>query len=331
MIRFLTAAALFIALPVSAQQAVLQAGPITPGHVPAYISAGSQPVVIDGGPASGGNVGVGVSEIGMVAPSSPTGQFGTNFCDYDAPVSSGHFHYLCFSANAGGNGPEIAVGAGGSASSLPLTFFVNGALMEPVIASMGTFGEYVNGVDSAGNLQYSGLNAPQPTKIGGVYQSSSSNGQFVRGVEIDGTLMYDWPAGPTNTQRGGVFSSGPTFGEYVNGVDSSGNLLYSGLNAPQPTTIGGVYQSSASNGQFVIGVGNSGHLAYAYPPGSTGTMTGLGIASDSGCSGTNAGQMLVVTDSLQAPSYNTVLNNTGGGSYVVLVVCDAGHGGWMQH
>ena len=259
MMRFLTAAALLIALPASAQQAVLQAGPITPGHVPAYISAGSQPVVIDGGPASGGNVGVGVSEIGMVAPSSPTGEFGTNFCDYDAPVSSGSFHYLCFSANAGGNGPEIAVGAGGSASSLPLTFYVNGALMEPVIAATGTFGQYVTGINSSGVIQYSGINAPQAT------------------------------------------------------------------------TIGGIFQSSASNGQFVIGVNTSGNLAYANPPGYSGTMTGLGIASNSGCSGTNKGQMLVVTDSSQAPSYNTVLNNTGGGSYVVLVVCDAGHGGWMQH
>lgn len=331
MMRFLTAAALLIALPASAQQAVLQAGPITPGHVPAYISAGSQPVVIDGGPASGGNVGVGVSEIGMVAPSSPTGEFGTNFCDYDAPVSSGSFHYLCFSANAGGNGPEIAVGAGGSASSLPLTFYVNGALMEPVIAATGTFGQYVTGINSSGVIQYSGINAPQATTIGGIFQSSASNGQFVKGVGTDGHLMYDWPAGPTNTQRGGVLQSGPTFGQYVNGVDSSGNLLYSGLNAPQSTTIGGVYQSSASNGQFVIGVNTSGNLAYANPPGYSGTMTGLGIASNSGCSGTNKGQMLVVTDSSQAPSYNTVLNNTGGGSYVVLVVCDAGHGGWMQH
>jgi len=121
-----------------AQSTVLQGGPWTPGHVGVYGPGSSQPIIIDGGPAHGGGLGVGISELGItaqgvgVAPfvGQGTGPYGTNACMYDAPISNAAgYHFLCFSANAtisGTNGGQIVYGAGGLASTLPLSLCVNG-------------------------------------------------------------------------------------------------------------------------------------------------------------------------------------------------------------
>lgn len=96
---------------------------------------GSQVVATDSGSAAGGVNGLGLSELLLTARGSGTapyagqgnGPSGTNLCDYDAPTTnSSGYHYLCFSANAQG-GALIATGAGGSASTQPLCFIVNGA------------------------------------------------------------------------------------------------------------------------------------------------------------------------------------------------------------
>jgi hypothetical protein len=119
-----------------AQAALLQGGPWTPGHPPQYVGQGSQqPVVSDGGAASGGGPGANLSEIGVTARGTGTppyagqgtGAYGTNICDYDAPTTNATgYHFLCFSANAQGGG-LLAYGAGGVATPGNLQFIVNGA------------------------------------------------------------------------------------------------------------------------------------------------------------------------------------------------------------
>jgi hypothetical protein len=140
-IQRLVIALAIIAAPASvyAQSALLQGGPLTAGHVPMYINSYSQqPVVVDSGPASGGPPGTGLGELGLTArgtgtppyANAGTGPFGTNFCDYDAPITNATgYHYLCWSPNAQGGG-LIAFGAGGTASPEALQIAVNGTLYQ---------------------------------------------------------------------------------------------------------------------------------------------------------------------------------------------------------
>jgi hypothetical protein len=129
-----------LALGAHAQESILQGGPFTPGHSPMYVGQGSvQAVVQDSGPAGGGGVGIGLSEQLLVARGTGnppyagqgTGPLGTNWCDYDAPLTSAYgYHYLCMSANADGGG-LIAYGAAGGATNLPLQFMINGGIFTP--------------------------------------------------------------------------------------------------------------------------------------------------------------------------------------------------------
>ncbi len=139
--------AVAVVLPASAwaQGSVLQGGTFTAGRVPMYVGTGSQAVVQDSGPASGGAVGVGLKELlitsrGTGTPpyaSQGSGPLGTNFCMYDAPTTNATgYHYFCLDPNANGAG-SIVYGAGGAASNLPLSFNVNGSAIN---ASPGTYG-----------------------------------------------------------------------------------------------------------------------------------------------------------------------------------------------
>lgn len=124
-----------LAICALAQGVPLQGGPWTPGHVPQYAGQGSQqPFIMDGGGAGGGGVGANISELGIVARGAGappyagqgSGPFGTNACDYDAPLSNPTgYHFFCLSANAQG-AALLAVGAVGAATPLPLSIIVNG-------------------------------------------------------------------------------------------------------------------------------------------------------------------------------------------------------------
>ena len=133
-----------------AQSAISQAGPPAAGHAPMYLnSTGGQVFAQDSGPARGGANNMGLSELllaarGTGAPpyaSRGTGPYGTNFCDYDGPVTTGTgYHFLCLSANAGGGG-MLAVGYGGGASPLPFYFNFNGSVYQfPFTSSGGIVG-----------------------------------------------------------------------------------------------------------------------------------------------------------------------------------------------
>lgn len=127
-----------------AQGTLLQGGPWAPGHAPMYVGQGSgQAVVQDGGPAGGGAVGVGLSELGLTARGTGTppyvgqgtGPNGTNFCDFDAPTTNAAgYHFLCFSPNAtaaGVTGGQLIYGSGGGATPLPFYLTVNGTSVVP--------------------------------------------------------------------------------------------------------------------------------------------------------------------------------------------------------
>jgi hypothetical protein len=136
-VRIISAVLAIAGAPASvyAQSALLQGGPLTAGHVPMYINSYSQqPVVIDSGPASGGPLGTGLNELGLTArgagtppfANAGTGPFGTNFCDYDAPITNPTgYHFMCFSPNAQGGG-LFSYGYGGLAAPLPFQFIING-------------------------------------------------------------------------------------------------------------------------------------------------------------------------------------------------------------
>jgi hypothetical protein len=118
-----------------AQGVILQAGPATQGHAPAYANpsqAGSQAVVLDSGPAGGGGPGVGLSELNVTARGAGTGPNGEVACIQDAPTNSPTgYHYLCLSGGVSGNG-VISYGAGGTATPGILIFIINGVLVTPV-------------------------------------------------------------------------------------------------------------------------------------------------------------------------------------------------------
>lgn len=92
-----------------AQTAVIQSGPQAPGRVPMYIGSGSQPVVKDSGPASGGGPGVGLSELGITARGSGTAPYAGKGSGL---LAGAHFN--------------LSVPPGGSATDT-LTVDVNGA------------------------------------------------------------------------------------------------------------------------------------------------------------------------------------------------------------
>jgi len=138
-------AAIAIWMPAAAfgQNALLQGGSWTLGRLPAYVTQGGQPIVVDSGPARGGSVGTGVSEIGMIARGTgaapysgqATGAFGSAFCMYDAPIDNATgYHYLCLSPNATGGKALISVGAVG-ASPIGLNFNIDGTSIVGVTCS----------------------------------------------------------------------------------------------------------------------------------------------------------------------------------------------------
>lgn len=132
------------------QSTLLQGGPFPPGHAPMYVGQSStQPIVQDSGPAAGGPLGLGFSELMLAARgtgSAPhvaqgTGPLGTNYCDYDGPTTNPTgYHYLCLSANAGTGGAVLTYGAGGGAAALPFNAVINGVTYPFPFATGGIVG-----------------------------------------------------------------------------------------------------------------------------------------------------------------------------------------------
>ena len=205
---FTTVAVLLWSGAALAQNAVLQGGPMAPGHAPMYIqNGGSQPIIQDSGSAAGGPPGVGLSEE-LTVTRSPTntypsansgnGPLFTHKCMYDAPITNPTgYHYLCFDPDAQG-GALIATGAGGGATPQPLYVNVNGVLTpiggssSSIIVGSTTIGSGVNGqllYDNSGVLGGLSPGTGVATALG---YAVNTTGGFV-------------------TSANGVFANAPTF------------------------------------------------------------------------------------------------------------------------
>lgn len=130
MIRLVLAFLLALAsLPSLAQGTMQQVGPVVQRHLPSVVQNG---MYGDSGYASGfgpnNGVGTGISEQLLINPSAPSGPFGTNWCDYDNPVTNpAGYHYFC--EGIGANGAAlIAIGAGGVASPASFSINLNGTI-----------------------------------------------------------------------------------------------------------------------------------------------------------------------------------------------------------
>jgi hypothetical protein len=226
-------------------QTAIQGGPGSTNHAPMYVGpAGAQPYLVDSGPAGGGGIGVGLSELGIQAIGSGnppfvaqgTGPLGTNVCSYDGPLtSSAGYHYLCFSANASG-GALIAVGNGGIATAQPLGFNINGvAYTFPPALVIGT--TIITGGVSGNCLFINGSILGQQTCGSGGGGGITIGSTTITSGTANG-LLYDAAGfvGNLATANSGVLVTS------AGGVPSIATTLPGSLTIPSPTfsgTVGG--------------------------------------------------------------------------------------------
>lgn len=284
-----TLAALIFSCPAFSQSVPLQGGPWTAGHMPMYsLSGGSQPVIQDGGTASGGAAGTNPSELGITIRGTGTapyanqgnGVLNTNICDYDAPTNnSTGYHYLCLSPNAQGGG-ILAYGAGGGASQLPLYFNINGTNYEFPAALSGVAGPATSVVgdlacwnNTSGTLLddcgTSVLQGPNSSTVNDIATFNNASGSLIKDSGI--SLGSQSPNLVLATPGSG--SGAPTFRSLV-GAD---------LPAPTVSALGGIFQSAAGTNQIVTGLNSTGALIYSSLP--TPTVSLLGGVKSSSASG----------------------------------------------
>lgn len=206
-------AALFAVLLPSmalAQGSLLQGGPATNGHVPMYVGAGangSQTIVQDAGPAAGGGVGLGLSELNLTArgpgagpyANSGTGPYGTHFCVQDNYSASAAYHYLCLDANAQGGG-LITYGAAGAISQLPLDFIINGVTYTFPFTTGGVIGPGSSVVNDAACWNNTAGTLLKDCGVPLSGPGSSVNGDLVCWNGTAGTSLYDCGV-PPGSQR----------------------------------------------------------------------------------------------------------------------------------
>lgn len=232
-----------------AQQTIRQSGPWASNRAPMYSGNGtSTPTLQDSGPAAGGAPGVGLNEqlltiqgFSTTGPNANagTGPYGTNWCDYDAPItSSGGYHYLCLSPNAQGGG-LIAYGAGGGAPNLPLQMNVNGVTYSFPFSTTGIVGPATTTVgyiplwnNTTGTLLSSGV--PVPAGGFGTMKGpvSTTLNNIVTWNSTDGTLTGNGPAipfGGFGTVKG---PPSTTATNIVTWNSSDGTLVGTGLAVP---------------------------------------------------------------------------------------------------
>lgn len=259
-LRTLSAALLVLIAGCSAapaQQVPLQAGPWTAGRAPMYSqSGGTQPIIQDSGPASGGQAGLGLAEglyvaRGTGAPpyaAQGTGPFGTNWCNYDGPTTSADgYHYLCLSPNAEGGG-LIAYGAAGGAADLPLQFMVNDTLYEFPFVTSGVVGPpttIVGDIATWNNtsgtlLADSGKTLPSGAVVGTTDVQTLSNKTLASPIltgTVSGantiplsvlaqsganTMLGNWTGSSANVTANAMPSCADTGGNHLNYVSGTG-------------------------------------------------------------------------------------------------------------
>lgn len=199
------------------QATVLQGGPWAPGHTPQYVGQGSsQPVIQDGGGAGGGVLGVNPSEQGLTirsptntypAANAGTGQFGANWCDYDAPITNpSGYHFFCISPNAQGGG-LIAYGAVPPAAQQQMVFNINGVAYQFPFSLNGVLG-------------------PPTSVIGDIAAWNNTTGSLLKDVPVTGTGSVVEATGPTISSPTLTGCTGPVFGNGSSPIRCGGPYLY---------------------------------------------------------------------------------------------------------
>lgn len=260
-----------------AQGSMVQAGSYTAGHVPMYSVGGQgQPTMIDSGPAGGGAVGVGLSELLVTARGSGSapyagqgsGPSGTNICSYDAPINnSTGYHYLCLSANAEGGG-LITYGAGGGASALPLNVMVNGVL-EPIGSGSG-----ITALTGDVTASGAGSVAASVVRLQGRNMASTAptNGQVLA-----------WNAGGSQWQPTTLGAGTGTVTSVTAGTGLSGGTITSTgtIGLANTAVTPGSYGSSTNVAQFTVD--QQGRITavsnVAISAGGVGTVTSVGTGT----------------------------------------------------
>lgn len=294
MIRRLLLSALLALLCMSsaeAQSVLLQSGAITPGHAPMYVNSGNgQPVVQDSGTAAGGATGIGLSEMGLTARGTGTppyagqgkGLYGTNWCDYDAPVTNATgYHYFCLSPNAQGGG-LMAFGAGGVATALPFNFIINGStysfpftvggIVGPNSSAVGDLACWNNtigtlladcavvGLAHGGTGQTTAnaaLNALLPTQGASAGQYLQTNGTNASWSTIA------WASIVQANQAANAVFVGPTTGAAATPTFRA--LVGADLPNPGASSLGGIESYAAVTHQFLTTISTSGVPSSAQP------------------------------------------------------------------
>lgn len=267
-----------------AQGTLLQGGPTTSGHAPMYSTsggAGSQPVVVDSGPASGGQAGLGLSEILQVnRTTSGTGQNGAHTCFYSAPATTAAGGYvLCLDALAG-TGGLISFSNFGTAPQLPLNIVVNGSTLN-LTNTLPQGQIFIGNVSNVATAQ--SVSGDCVISIAGVLTCTKTNGvafgYFATGTDaanLTGTVASGRITGAYSGLIGtGTLTSGAT------GAGFTVNLTTSTLTGILGTTHGGWGADiSGSSGIALLTAGTPSFLS-STGSGNVVRATGATIASPS--------------------------------------------------
>jgi hypothetical protein len=229
---WLTLAVMAFLAPVSAafgQASLLQGGGWQPGHSPMYVGqSGSQPIVQDSGPASGGPIGLGLAEQLLTvrgtgtAPyaNAGTGPLGTNWCDYDAPTTNPTgYHVFCISPNAQGGG-LISYNAFGGAAPLPFNFNINGTTITPAGGITGV----TIGSTTIGN----GTSNCIPYDLIGIFQCIPTANSSILATSGSGVPGY------ATALPNGITATTQAFGDSSTKVATDAFVLAAALNVYTP-------------------------------------------------------------------------------------------------
>lgn len=259
--RYLIALAVAFPLSAHAQSTLLQAGPTTDGHAPMYVgSGGGQAIVQDSGPAGGGGVGQGLSELlltmrGMGNPpysGTGTGPLGTNWCDYDAPITNpSGYHYLCFGPNATGDEGVLTFGAAGAATDIPFIININGvnynlSTLASSAITVGTtsIGSGTNGYLLFDNVGILGNESPSSLTV---TPTNANTARTLAKLFGDLLTVNDFGADPT-----GILNSNAAFASLAAALGSAG------LGIVSPAAAGDSYKVTSSvalNDTAILGLG----------------------------------------------------------------------------
>lgn len=197
----------------------------------------------------------------------------------------------------------------------PGEIFINFA--DKVVGYIDSAGNPIDYVPSGG-AAYT-LPPATAAALGGVYATLNPGGQFVTGINAAGQLTYGTPATSNYTlppasagALGGIYSGTAGGGQFVTGVNTAGQLTYgapSPYNLPVATTatIGGVKSGTATANRFVTNFDATGAPVLGQVS-AAGVLSGPSFAAYLTSSSITVGN----TNTLVKVIVNSVEDNTGG-------------------